>query len=114
MPTGAARVGNWYQNVAEIVTEVTVIRHSWGPDSSGGNHGITFTWKTSHGRTGRVSSDIHISKQLADVYRRLNMGAAAYNGVYARSLIGKNYQDNAVKDYLNAGTQFDQRPPSQW
>lgn len=108
MPIGASRIGFWSQTVNEVVTEVTVLRAAWGPDVAGGNHAITFTWATNTGRTGRVNTDVHLSSAL----RAAVSGPNSYNGVYALSLIGEPYKD--VKDYLNAGTQFDIKPPSQW
>ena len=78
----------------EIVTEVLIQKAAWGPDTAGGRHAITFTWKTNLGRTGRVSSDYHSSTLIRD---------RGYDGSYAKSLVGKKYNDAAVKAYLNAG-----------
>lgn len=89
----------------EVVTQINNLRTSWGPDSWGGRHAITFDWVTSTGRTGRVNTDMHLSSIVRD---------RGHNGVYARSLINRRYADNDVRQYLQAGTHFDQRPPSAW
>ena len=89
----------------EVVTQINNLRTSWGPDSRGGRHAITFDWVTSTGRTGRVNTDMHLSSIVQ------NRG---HNGVYARSLINRRYDDADVRQYLQAGTHFDQRPPSAW
>lgn len=89
----------------EIVTEITNLRTSWGKDSRGGKHAITFDWATNLGRTGRVNTDNHLSQAVKQW---------GHNGTYARSLINRRYNDPGVKEYLNAGTHFDQRPPNQW
>lgn len=94
--------------VEELVTEINNLRTMWGPDSAGGYHAITFDWKTNTGRTGRVNTDMHISSAVG------NAGLDGYSGAYAKSLINKRYNDPGVKEYLNAGTHFDQKPPSQW
>lgn len=91
--------------VDEIVTEITNLRVKWGRDSAGGYHGITFDWKTNLGRTGRVNTDMHLSKVIRD---------RGFDGTYAKSLINKRYNDVGVKEYLNAGAHFDQKPPSRW
>lgn len=113
--------------VEEIITDITNIRASWGPDSAGGYHAITFDWRTNLGKTGRVNTDVHLSPALKTqkvannnngiplaTTSSLNLGANGYNGVYARSLINKRYNEAGVKEYLNAGTHFDQQPPSKW
>lgn len=94
--------------VEEIVTEINNLRASWGPDSQGGDHAITFDWKTNLGRTGRVSTDMHLSQVVS------NLGDQGYDGTYARSLINKRYNETGVKEYLNAGAHFDSRPPINW
>lgn len=91
--------------IVEIVNEVNIEKTSWGPDSAGGRHAITFTWLTNTGRTGRVNTDIHLSKIIAE---------KGYDGTYAKSLVGKGYNDAGVKEYLNAGTHFDQKAPRLW
>lgn len=78
----------------ETVTSITNLYTSWGPDSAGGYHAITFDWTTSTGRTGHVSNDIHLSSIIS---------SKGYNGTFATSLIGRNYEDADVKAYLNAG-----------
>lgn len=78
----------------EIVTEVNIQKAAWSHDTAGGNHAITFTWKTNLGRTGRVSTDLHSSAQIAKY---------GWDGKYAKSLINKKYNDPGVKEYLNAG-----------
>jgi hypothetical protein len=114
--------------IEEIVTEITNVRSSWGPDSSGGYHAITFDWRTNLGKTGRVNTDIHLSPALKSPVptknangvpvtsssSKLKLGSNGYNGEYARSLINKRYNDPGVKEYLNAGTHFDQKPPAKW
>lgn len=94
----------------EFVTEITNIRTGGecSKSSKPGNHSISFDWKTSTGRTGRVNTDRHLSKVVYDLKE------AGTNGVYARSLINKRYNDPGVKEYLNAGRQFDQVPPKDW
>ncbi len=92
----------------ETVTEINVIRHSWGPDSSNGNHAITFEWKTSTGRSGRVNTDKHLSSVVRD------LGKSGFNGSYALSLLNKKYKASGVKEYLQAGRHFDQKSPSEW
>lgn len=87
--------------IEEIVTEINNLRASWGPDSHGGHHAISFDWKTNTGRTGRVSTDRHKSQIVHHLGRR------GYNGEYARSLINKKYTDRGVKEYLHAGNFFD-------
>lgn len=94
--------------VVEVVAEINNLRTSWGRDSAGGYHGITFDWVTNLGRRGRVNTDMHLSAAIAA------RGVMGHNGVFARSLINRLYSDNEVREYLNAGTHFDQRPPSQW
>jgi hypothetical protein len=94
--------------VEEIVIEVTNLRTSWGPDSAGGRHAITFDWRTNIGRRGRVNTDNHLSAVIR------NQGTNGHNGNYANSMINRRYNEPGVKEYLNAGTHFDQRPPSQW
>ena len=89
----------------EIVTEITNLRTSWGKDSRGGYHAITFDWKTNLGRTGRVNSDRHLSSII---------NSKGFNGTYAKSLINKKYEDKDVKAYLYAGTHFDQKAPNKW
>lgn len=89
----------------EIVTEITNLRASWGKDSRGGKHAITFDWRTNLGRTGRVNTDNHLSQPVREY---------GHDGTYARSLINRRYNEPGVKEYLNAGTHFDQRPPNQW
>jgi len=79
----------------EVVTSITNLYTSWGPDSFGGAHAITFNWTTSTGRTGHVSNDMHISSVI---------NQRGYDGSYANSLIGKQYSDPAVSSYLNAGS----------
>ena len=91
--------------VEEIVTEITNLRTSWGKDSRGGYHAITFDWKTNLGRTGRVNSDRHLSSII---------NSKGFNGTYAKSLINKKYEDKDVKAYLYAGTHFDQKAPNKW
>lgn len=113
--------------VEEIILEITNLRTSWGPDSAGGYHAITFDWKTNLGKTGRVNTDTHLSPALKTPpatkntngvpitkTSSLKLGSDAHNGTYARSLINKRYNDPGVKEYLNAGTHFDQRPPNKW
>lgn len=85
----------------ERVVEITNLKAAWGPDTQNGKHAITFDWKTSTGRTGRVNTDKHLSKALG----------GKYDGTYATSLINKNYND--VKEYLNAGRPFDFETPLQ-
>ena len=92
----------------ELVTEINIINSSWGPDSSRGKHAITFEWKTSKGRTGRVNTDIHLSPAIK------KRGAKGYDGTFAKSLLNRKYTDTAVKEYLQAGQHFDQKPPSEW
>lgn len=94
--------------VEEIVSEITNLRTSWGPDTQGGYHAITFDWRTNLGRTGRVNTDMHLSSAVKD------LGKTGYNGDYARSLINKKYNEMGVKEYLNAGQHFNQQPPSNW
>ena len=101
--------------VEEIVTEITNLRTSWGADSAGGKHAITFDWRTNLGRTGRVNTDWHLSTVLKNMGAKTSATAKnGYNGTYARSLINRRYNDTGVKEYLNAGTHFDQKPPSKW
>lgn len=101
--------------VEEIVTEINNLRTSWGPDSAGGKHAITFDWKTNLGRTGRVNTDWHLSPVIKNLGGKDSpAGKAGYNGVYAQSLINRKYNDTGVKEYLNAGTHFDQKPPNKW
>lgn len=94
--------------VEEIVTEINNLRTSWGRDSAGGYHAITFDWRTNLGRTGRVNTDKHLSSLVN------NLGVRGYDGTYARSLINKRYNDTGVKEYLQAGTHFDQNSPTWW
>lgn len=94
--------------VDEIITKVEVSRSTWGPDAAGGKHAITFDWETNLGRRGRVNTDRHLSSVVN------SLGKAGYDGSYARSLINKRYNDKGVKEYLNAGQHFDQKPPNQW
>lgn len=89
----------------EIVTAINNLRTSWGPDTRRGFHAITFDWVTSTGRTGRVNTDRHISPIVQQ---------RGHNGTYARSLINRRYDDNDVRTYLQAGTHFDQKPPSSY
>ena len=96
--------------IDEIVTEVNVIQSRWGPDSAGGSHGITFAWRTNTGRTGRVNTDYH----LAGILTTLGGNPGGYDGTHARTLINKPYNSPGVKEYLNAGAHFDQKPPSNW
>ena len=103
--------------VEEIVTEVTNIKAQWGKDSKGGNHGITFDWKTNTGRTGRVNTDSHLAEELSDKDIKksgMQKGKININKDYALSMINKRYNDPGVKEYLNAGTHFDQHPPEWW
>ena len=102
-------------SVEEIVTEINNLRTSWGKDSQGGYHAITFDWKTNLGRTGRVNTDWHLSPVIKNLGGKTSAaGKAGYNGTYALSLINRKYNDTGVKEYLNAGTHFDQKPPSKW
>lgn len=89
--------------VHEVVTQVNNLRTSWGKDSRKGYHAITFDWVTNIGRTGRVNTDMHLSSVVNQF---------GHNGVYARALINRRYAD--VRPYLQAGTHFDQRPPSSY
>ena len=99
----------------EIVTEINNLRTSWGPDTAGGYHAITFDWRTNFGRTGRVNTDWHLSSVLKNMGAKTSATAkAGYDGTYARSLINRRYNDTGVKEYLNAGTHFDQKPPNKW
>jgi len=91
--------------VDHIVTEINNLRVKWGPDSLGGSHSITFDWVTNLGKTGRVNSDYHLSAILKKY---------GVDGVYAKSLINKKFDDVGVKEYLMAGTHFDQKSPSKW
>jgi hypothetical protein len=91
--------------VDEVVISITNLRVRWGRDSAGGNHAITFDWRTNLNRTGRVNTDIHLSPVVR---------AQGFDGSYATSLINKRYNDPGVKEYLHAGTHFDQRAPNQW
>ena len=91
--------------VDEVITNIDNLKVSWGPDSQGGKHAITFDWKTNYGRIGRVNTDMHLSPVIK---------TNGYDGVYAKSLINKRYNDNGVKEYLSAGTHFDIKPPAQW
>lgn len=121
--------------VEEIVTEITNLRTSWGPDTLKGYHAITFDWRTNLGRTGRVNTDVHISPAIAAAAGVTSSGTAqgasggtvtaftsnllssarpGYDGTYARSLINKRYNETGVKEYLNAGAHFDTRPPDRW
>lgn len=101
--------------VDEIVTEINNLRTSWGKDSKGGYHAITFDWKTNLGRTGRVNTDWHLSDALKNLGSKTSSGGkTSYDGTYAKSLINKRYNDAGVKAYLNAGTHFDIKPPSKW
>ena len=109
--------------VEEVVTEVTNIKEAWGPDSHGGKHAITFTWKTNTGRTGRVNTDKHLSEALnekVDVDIKSTTGKdfkgppQGWKAAAALSMINKKYNEPGVKEYLNAGTQFDQHPPEWW
>lgn len=102
MPIGASRIGYWFGPL-EIITSIVVEKAQWGPDSWGGSHAITFNWTTSRGRTGRVNTDYHLSSVL---------GPNNIKASYAQSLVGQSY--HLHKAYLNAGTQFDVKPPSQW
>ncbi len=92
----------------EIVTEINILNSSWGPDSSRGKHAITFEWATSKGRRGRVNTDIHLSPAIR------KRGAKGYDGTFAKSLLNRKYTDTAVKEYLQAGQHFDQKPPEEW
>lgn len=94
--------------VAETVTDINIIAKSWGPDSDGGKHAITFEWKTSKGRTGRVNTDIHLSPAIR------KHGARGYDGTFATSLINRKYNTEGVKEYLQAGQHFDQKSPEDW
>lgn len=94
--------------IDEVVIQINNLRTSWGPDSAGGRHAITFDWVTNLGRTGRVNTDSHLSQVVG------NLGANGYNGVVANSMINRLYNDTDVRTYLFAGTHFDQRPPSDW
>jgi hypothetical protein len=94
--------------VEEIITQINNLRAAWGRDSAAGKHAITFDWVTNLGRKGRVNTDVHLSSAIKA------LGKNGYNGVYARSLINRRYNDPGVKEYLNAGAHFDQRPPSKW
>lgn len=94
--------------IDEIVIQINNLRTSWGADSAGGNHAITFDWVTNLGRTGRVNTDVHLSTVVGQ------LGVNGYNGTTANSMINRRYNDTDVRDYLFAGTHFDQRPPSQW
>lgn len=94
--------------VEEIITKVDVKKAVWGPDAAGGRHAITFEWETNLGRTGRVNTDKHLSVVIQ------TLGKSGYDGSYARSLINRKYNDKGVKEYLNAGQHFDQKPPSKW
>lgn len=105
--------------IDEIVIEVTNIREKWGPDSNKENpgpHNITFDWKTNTGRTGRVNTDIHLSEYLyTDPHTgKKNKDSIKITKDYALSMINKRYNDPGVKEYLNAGTHFDQNPPEWW
>lgn len=94
--------------VEEIITKIDVKKASWGPDRSGGKHAITFEWETNLGRRGRVNTDNHLSSVIR------SLGKAGYDGSFANSLINKKYNEKGVKEYLNAGQHFDQKPPNQW
>lgn len=101
--------------IEEIVTEINNLRTSWGADSAGGKHAITFDWRTNLGRTGRVNTDWHLSTVIKNMGAKTSTTAkAGYDGTYARSLINRRYNDTGVKEYLNAGTHFDQKPPNKW
>ncbi len=91
--------------VEEIVTEINNMKSSWGRDSKGGFHAITFEWKTNLGRTGRVNTDSHLSNIIKE---------KGWNGSYAFSLKNKMYNLPEVKEYLHAGTHFDSHPASVW
>lgn len=92
----------------EIITEINIIKAAWGPDSDGGKHAITFEWKTSTGRTGRVNTDTHLSSAIKE------KGKAGYNGEFALSLLNTKFLKSGTKAYLNAGRHFDQKPPQEW
>jgi len=92
----------------ETVTDINIIASSWGPDSDGGRHAITFEWKTSKGRSGRVNTDIHLSPAVR------KHGASGYDGTYAMSLLNKRYNRENIKEYLQAGQHFDQKSPEDW
>ncbi len=92
----------------EKVADINLIAKSWGPDSSGGKHAITFEWRTTTGRTGRVNTDIHLSPAIK------KHGASGYDGTFAKSLINRKYNNEGVKEYLQAGQHFDQKPPEDW
>lgn len=104
--------------VEEIVTEINLIKTSWGIDTAGGSHAITFTWKTNLGRTGRVNSDVHLMWPTIRYYTSLTPIASwvtmtsIYDGTFATSLINRRYLDPDVKAYLNIGTYFDTHPPA--
>lgn len=113
--------------IEEVVIEVTNIKASWGPDSHGGKHSITFDWKTNTGRKGRVNTDRHLSEILKDPddkeffgnqFRTYpgprGSGQKAISEAFALSMINKKYNTPGVKEYLNAGTHFDQHPPEWW
>lgn len=91
--------------IVEIVTEINNLRTAWGRDSAGGYHAITFDWKTNLGRTGRVNSDKHLSPVI---------NTRGFDGTYAKTLLNQKYELIAVKEYLNAGTHFDQKAPNLW
>lgn len=94
--------------VEEIVTQINNLKTSWGKDSAGGYHAITFDWVTNLGRTGRVNTDKHLSQIIKA------KGVNGYNGVTANSMINRKYNDSDVKQYLFAGTHFDQKAPNKW
>ena len=96
--------------IEEIITEVDVISARWGPDSRGGSHSITFTWRTNTGRTGRVNTDSHLAPMLTSIGGNPN----GIDGTYAKSLINKPYNSTGAKEYLHVGTHFDQKSPSNW
>lgn len=94
--------------VVEVVTEITNLKTSWGPDSRRGNHAITFNWKTNKGRTGRVNTDRHLSPAVK------RLGSHGFDGTYVESIINKRYNRKKIKEYLNAGTHFDIKSPEDW
>jgi ribosomal protein L19 len=78
----------------EIVTQINNMVVAWGPDTALGKHAISFEWVTNLGRVGWVSNDAHLSPVIAQY---------GFNGIYARSLINRLYEDPEVKAYLHAG-----------
>lgn len=92
--------------VDETVIEITNFKNFQGSGGSGcGSHGIYFDWKTNLGKTGRVNTDLHISSVIKQ------LGKKALDKNYATSMINRKYNDPEVKQFLNAGREYDSTTP---